>query len=234
LKKLLARHSDLPPQTAVLGVCDDGLPVLLDLNDPTPGSMLLLGDEREAQLEILRSVIDSTASRNSPRGVQFLILSDQPESWRRWVAARGFDRYCLAIAQVEEEPVRTWTLRLADWTEQRRLGQRSGPPIVIIMDTLSFLPKMAYDVRLNFDWLAKEGPPAAIWPLAAIPTEQALTLGSRLLRGFQSRVMGFTSDPTAYAQLANVDEAQAAELRAPGSFAVQVGDTWLCFHLPDE
>jgi hypothetical protein len=234
LEQLLARHPDLPAQTAVLGVCDDGLPVLFDLFDPTPGAMAIFGDEREAQLEILRTIISSTAMRNSPRGVQFLILSVQPETWQQWIAERGYDRYCLAITDVSDESVREWTLRMADWTEQRRLGQVSGPPVLMIMDTLSFLPKMAYDVRLNFDWMAKEGPPAAIWPLAAISSELALSLGSRMLRGFQSRILGYANDPSAYAQLANVTEEQAASLRSPGSFAIQLGENWLCFHLPEE
>lgn len=236
IRRLLKTHNDLPAQSAVLGVDDNDYPVILDLNDPAPGAVIVIGDERNVLLELLRGVVASAAMRNSPHSLQILIFSVDPQSWKRWISAHGYDRFCLSIEGVDDvDLLRDWILRLGDWTEQRRLGQRSGPPVLLVMDTLSFLPRLAYDVRLNFEWMAKEGPPAQIWPVAAISTELAQLLNSRrMLRAFQTRILGYAGDPSFYVQLAGLSEQEAAEFIRPGRFAVRLSDAWLEFGLPGQ
>jgi hypothetical protein len=233
LEQLINQLENLPDKAVVFGMCDDGLPVLLDLQDPAPGAVVVIGDQREAQLEFLRSAVASIAGRNSPRSVQFLVFSCEPETWKDWITEKGFDRHCLAIESADQNLVQEWILRLADWTEQRRLGQNTGPTVLLVMDTLSFLSQLEYDVRLNFDWLAKEGPPAEIWPLAVISTDLAKALsGRRMLRGFQTRIMGYATQPADYVQLAGLEAQEAETFGRRGEFAVKVGDAWLRFKLP--
>ena len=236
LRQLLEQQQDLPAQISLLGVCDDGLPVLLDLNDPKPGALVVMGDERELQINLLRSAIASLAMRNSPRSVQILIISCEPQSWKEWIAAQGYQRFCIGIEGVDDlEMLSEWVIRLGDWTEQRRTGMRSGPPVFVVLDTLSFMPRLAYDIRLNFEWLAKEGPAAQIWPLAAISTDLATLLNSRrMLRSFRTRVLGFSDNVSFYTQVAGVDEKEAGAFGEPGVFAVQLGEAWLRFRLPEE
>ena len=233
LEQLLARYPDLPAQTAILGVSDDALPVLLDLNDPTPGAVLVIGDERAEQLQMLQTAVASVVKRNSPRGVQFLVISNDPGAWQTWVSRQGFDRYCLTIEDSSSDTMVDWIIRLADWTEQRRLGQREGPPILLVMDTLNFLPKMQYDLRLNFEWMAKEGPQAQIWPLATVSTDLAKVLyNRRLLRSFQTRVFASVDDPSVYVQAAGLDERTDLHFDRAGQYAVRVGEDWLRFQMP--
>ncbi|RPJ52262.1 MAG: hypothetical protein EHM21_00635 [Chloroflexi bacterium] len=233
LDLVFQQNQSLPDQTVVFGVCEDGLPVLLDLHNPAPGAVVVIGDDREAQLEFLRTAVASAALRNSPRSVQFLVLSCEPDSWKKWIVENGFERHCLTIESAEEGQVREWILRLADWTEQRRLGESSGPAVLLVMDTLSFLSQLEYDVRLNFDWMAKEGPQAQIWPLAVISTDLAKAMsGRRLLRGFQTRIIGYANQPADIIQLAGVDAQEAETFSRRGEFAVKVGENWLRFRLP--
>lgn len=233
LDQLLKQNANLPAQSAVLGVCEDGLPVLLDLYDPAPGALVVIGDEREAQLDILRTAVASLVERNSPRSVQFIVFSCEPNDWQKWAKEKGFDRHRLAVENAEAESVRDWIVRLADWTEQRRMGQSSGPSVVLVMDTLSFLPALDYDIRLNFEWMAKEGPQAQIWPLAVISTDLAKVLsGRRMLRAFQTRVMGYADHPEDYVPLAGLDPHAADEFGRPGEFMVKTGENWLRFRLP--
>lgn len=222
-------HPELPLETALLGVCRDGLPVLLDLNDPAPGALLLVGDERENHLQILRSAVASTVKRNSPHSVQFLVLTDDPNNWRAWVRKQGYERYCIAVEKADSDAAHEWILRMADWTEQRRMGQRSGPSVLLAMDTLDFLPRLPYDVRLNFEWLVKEAPPARIWPIGSITTNLALSLGTRMLKPFQSRILGYACDPVVYTRLGDIDGGQAESFANPGEFAIKLGEDWLRF-----
>jgi hypothetical protein len=232
LGRLLSRFADLPEQTAVIGVCEDGLPVLLDLHDPSPGSLLVIGDEAERQRDLLRAAVASLAWRVPPSSAQFIVFSVQPDEWWRWIVARGFDRHCLAVEYAEADSVQDLILRMADWTEQRRLGQRSGPPVLLIADSLSFLPDLEDDVRLNFEWLAHEGPPAQIWPLAAISSEQAAALGPRMLRAFQGSVLGYMRQPDCYTRFAELPKTEAERFGRPGQFAFRLEDGWLWFRSP--
>lgn len=232
LHRLMEQHPELPAQSVLLGACDDGRPLMLDLFDPEPGALLALGDDRESQLELLRNVIDSSASRNLPRRLQFLVISHQPQVWQSWVSERGFDRHCLGIAGAEEQSVSAWVLRLADWTERRRLGKMSGPPILLVLDTLSFVSRLPNGVSQNFDWMVKEGPPAQIWTLAAISTELASSLGERVMRVFRCHILGQSKDPRAYIQLTGLNEQDAAGFNEPRRFAVHLGSRLIPFRLP--
>lgn len=235
LEQIIKQNHDLPAQAAVLGVCDDGLPVLLDLHDPAPGGLIVIGDEREAQLDMLRNALASLAGRGSPRTIQFIILSCEPQKWQAWVEEKGYSRYCLAVESADAGVASDWIIQLADWTEQRRLGQTSGPSVLLVMDTLSFLPSLPYDIRLNFEWMATEGPPAQIWPLAVISTDLAKALtGRRMLRAFHTRVLGYADQAADYVPLAGLDSTEAQTFGRRGTFQVKAGDTWLRFRLPGQ
>jgi hypothetical protein len=231
LRVLFDQHRGLPEQAAVLGNSEDNLPVLLDLNDPASGAVVVIGDEREQQIDLLRTAVTSIAMRATPRSAQILIISRDPQSWREWITAQGYQRFSIGIEGVEDMDVLSeWILRLGDWTEQRRTGERSGPPILLVLDTLSFMTRLPYDIRLNFEWMVKEGPAARIWPLAAISTELAGVLnGRRLLRSFPTRVLGFTEQSAFYTEFGSMSAAEAEQFGEPGIFAVNPGECWLRF-----
>lgn len=235
LTRLLTDNPGLPQQTAILGICDDQLPMLLDLNDPSPGSLLVAGDERQQQLDLLRTAISSVILRNTPRSVQFIIFSHLPGAWQDWVNGHHFERYCMGIIGVDLPEASEWIQNLAEWTRQRQAGLRSGPPIIVLLDTLNFIPKLNNHLRLRFEFLVKEGPQAKIWPIAAISTALASSL-TRQVDQFQTLIYGYSEDTSFYTRLSGISETEAKALREPGKFAVKLGTEekheWLKFSLP--
>lgn len=235
LTRLLTDNPGLPQQTAILGICDDHLPMLLDLNDPSPGSLLVAGDERQQQLDLLRTAISSIVLRNTPRSIQFIVFSHLPNAWQDWVNGHHFDRYCLGIIGVDSPDTNQWIQNLAEWTNQRQAGLRSGPPIIILLDTLNFIPKLNHHLRLCFEVIIKEGPRTKIWPIAAISTALASSL-TRQVDQFQTLIYGYTEDISFYTRFSGISETEAKALREPGKFAVKLGSEenpeWLKFQLP--
>jgi hypothetical protein len=236
LRDLLLNSSSLPAQTAILGVANhDQLPVLLDLNDPAPGSLLVVGDERQQALDLLRVAVISVALRNTARGVQFIVFSHRPETWNQWVDEQGLQRYNLDVVSAESNQARDWIYRLAEWAEQRDNGQYGGPPVVVLFDTLSFMTRLLPDARQRLENLICSGPDVRIWSIAAISTALAGSLGRQLER-FDTRIWGYTEDPAVYTRLAGVPAGDARNFGAPGQFAVRVGPAgeqdWLKFRLP--
>ena len=44
ISEVLTEFGPMPPEALFLGVASDGLPVLLNLHDPIPGPLLIIGD----------------------------------------------------------------------------------------------------------------------------------------------------------------------------------------------
>lgn len=235
LRELLLNGGSLPPQATILGVGSDQLPVLLDLNDPAPGSLLVVGDERHQALDLLRVAVTSLALRSTARGVQFIVFSHQPESWNEWIEEMNLRRYCLGVVGAESSQAREWIYRLADWGVQRSSDNRGGPPVLVLFDTLSFLTRLLPDARQRLEGLIRGGPDVRIWSIAAVSTALAGSLGKQL-DVFDTRIWGYSEDSSVYTRLAGVHAAEAREFGAPGRFAVRVGPPgeqfWLKFRLP--
>ncbi len=235
IQEFFAENPGLPHHAALLGINEDDLPVLMDINDPGPGALLVVGDERQQQIDLLRVAVSSLILRNSPRNVQFIVLSHLPEAWQDWVSKHGYERYCLGVFRAEDEKTREWIQTLSEWVEERQQGKRGGPPILILLDTLSFLPKMEYDLRVKFETIAKEGPQQRIWPFGAISVALANSL-IRQIRIFSTIIYGYTEDLNFYVKVGGQDVQVAKNFGKPGQFAVKVnaadGQTWLRFRLP--
>ncbi len=230
MEGLLAGLVGLPQQTAILGMCDDELPVLLDLSDPGPGALLVASDEREQRLAVLRTLLHTAAALNSPRNVQFLVLSSQPLEWQDWLEG-ATARHCLGVESLEDGNCDRWLLKLSTWADQRRTGSINGPAVLLVVDDLSAATQLEYDARVNFDWLVKEGPGVKIWPVAAVAAESLPGLG-RWVRLFKSRILGPTLDREVYRQSLQLGDEELAMFDDPTLFAVRIQENWLKFRIP--
>lgn len=219
----------LPPDTALLGIGKDGLPILLDFSDPTPGAVLILSDDRSARREILREVLESGMHTNPPHRMQYLILSAQPERWWTWRSEGGYERHCLAIEPLEAEPCTRWLKSLAELVEQRRTGTQGGPAVLILIDDLEGVLGLGYDGLVQLDWLIKQGAEARVWVLATASATSTASL-ARWVRLFKTRILGWASDANAYSTLTLVEE----NLPTPEhreQFCVRLPEGWLVFEL---
>ncbi|GAP08715.1 hypothetical protein ATHL_03652 [Anaerolinea thermolimosa] len=227
LEALLKQLVGLPRETALLGVCEDGLPVLLDLNDPAPGSLLVCADNYDLRMGVLRTLLQSAMVLNSPRHVQFLVLSARPQEWQDWLP-ESENRHCLGVEDILEESGARWLLKLATWADQRRSLGRDGPSVLVVIDDLSAAARLEYEARVNFDWLVREGPAVKIWPVASAVAESLPGLG-RWARLFQSAILGTALDGEVYRKCFQLGEEELALFTDAERMAVRIQDQWLKF-----
>jgi S-DNA-T family DNA segregation ATPase FtsK/SpoIIIE len=75
LLELLSVLPDIAPGTAVMGLTDDGEPLLLDLTDPDLAHVLIAGDTGAGKTTLLRSLAVSLALLNKQSQLQLIVIN---------------------------------------------------------------------------------------------------------------------------------------------------------------
>ena len=69
LDQVLAGFGPMPDEALFLGVATDELPVLLNLHDPTPGPLLIIGDPGTGKTSLLQTIAQAVESMHQPEKV---------------------------------------------------------------------------------------------------------------------------------------------------------------------
>lgn len=235
LDDLLRRVAEIPGNLALLGKGSDGLPLILDLDDPAPGSLAAACEDASLREHLLRGVLLSACALNPVRAFQFFVLSSAPGRWRTWVEDMALGSHCLGVeglpgpaGEGDGLPAMRWLIKLAALAEKRRSGTFSGPALLLIVDDLAAAARLDYEARVSFDRLVREGPVARMRCLAGVGLREADAL-ARWVRIFETRICG-SADGTLPPSPLFADNFLRLK---PGQFAVQVAGQWLRFGLAE-
>ena len=69
LREVLARLNPCPSYSMLMGVCDDDLPLLLDLSNPAAGSVLVVSDVQYGNTLFVKTMLASAYTLNTPQQV---------------------------------------------------------------------------------------------------------------------------------------------------------------------
>ena len=181
----LRRIGPLPPYSAVLGQCTDGLPMLVDLSDPEHGAILVVGDEG---LEALpRALLVSAAYLNHPDQVSFTVITPDHD-FDDLARLPACDSVISSYDRRSSEAV----IELAAVAEQRKSGRERGPVHVLcIHDLRALLSYDEYDLLAYLSWLVEFGARLGVVPLATVRLGDIAPIqeqAPRLLPLFATRV----------------------------------------------
>lgn len=226
LSELLHRLGPLPPCSALMGVCEDGLPFLLDLEDPTPGSILVVADDGSGKTALLRSILASTSVLNRSEEVAFTIVTPNPGKYEN---LEDLDN-CRTVLSTFERDASELVVELADLAEQRKNMRNQGTVEVLAIDDLAaFVQNNDYEVNTRLRWLIAQGPQAAIWPIATVKTGQLWRIQDGIYEAFGTTFVGRTSS----SQLPSGLGLTTMRQEVPGVFTVPMGDEWIRFWIPN-
>jgi hypothetical protein len=231
LNALLKKFNYIPPQTAFLGVCEDGQPVLFDLTDHRVGPLLIMGDAGSGKTSLLKVMIQSAVAINSPSEINYVVFSQNKKDWQELTAEGLRTGHCLADMIKEPEETDEWLMRLSDMVEKRYNGKELSAPLLVVLDDLRFVVGADTSIRLNLEWLLKIGPSMHIWPAVTLRTADALAMG-RWTSQFHTRFIGHM--PNEGVNRLGLHNGLDAEKLVPGKqFAIHVQEDWLTFKMPD-
>lgn len=186
LAEVLHAFGAFPPYTLLFGVCTDGLPLMLNLKDPTAGSLLIEGDPRRGKTQVLKTVLASAAALNHVDRVNFCVISPYPDE----MADLYKYPHCQGLAAPYERRASEIILELSAIAEQRRYGRERGPVFILAIDDLSALigEHLDYEVLLHLRWLISKGPGSEIWTVATLPSHNAATFYPEISSHFGTKI----------------------------------------------
>jgi hypothetical protein len=187
IREIINQLRPLPPYAALLGVCEDGLPFLFDLSDPSPGSILITGEASSGKSGLLKGILASASVMNRTDQVMFNLIS--PDS----AVFSDLSRlsHCTSSVSPYDRTSSELVIDLAKIAEQRKSGRLRGPVIILAIDDLvTLLSYNEFELFSHLKWLVKHGPESGIWPLAILRSGRLNKYGKRLLNEFGTHLVG--------------------------------------------
>ena len=183
LKSVLADASDLPPEALFLGLAEDGLPVLLNLFDPIPGPILIIGDQASGKTTLLQTIARATDLLHSPSNVQYGIITTHPNEWENFHGNQNN----IGIYFTQDHNTEELLQSLVTWAHNNKGEQKS---ILLLIDDLEAVTKLKPQVEQNLRWLLLRGPSRRVWPIVTLNTTRAQSMNA-WLDFFRTRLFGY-------------------------------------------
>ncbi len=223
LRSTIADASPLPNTALFLGLADDGLPVLLDLYDPVPGPLLIVGDEASGKTSFLQMIARAIELLHNPSDVQSGIITQYPDEWKSFQDSQSI----VGIYPAQEKSTPELLQSLVTWAHGNK---ENGQSILLLIDDLEAITKLDPQTGQNLRWLLLRGPSRRVWPIVTISSSRAQGMEA-WLGFFRTRLFGHTQDAYNAHFIAN-DPDKMFDNLAASQFTMREGNNWLNFWAP--
>ena len=221
---VLAEIGQLPHEALFLGIASDGLPVLLNLHDPLPGPMLVIGDAGAGKTAFLQSIARSVTQTHGHEDVQFGVITDHVDAWD------GLENssHVAGIFNTNHASTKDFILSLTSWAHSKKTSRQS---VLLLIDDLESVAKMDKDSVQNLRWLLLRGPSRRVWPIITMNAERYGQVIS-WIEIFRTRVFSRIANSSIAEALGGDKTAALDQLEAGIQFSLRENDSWLRFWLP--
>jgi len=223
LHEVLAGLPFLSHETALLGVCEDGIPLLLDLRNPSPGALLVIAAQTSTSSEMLDVICQSLQVANAPFSLQIFRVTDT-----KTPSLHPLER----VINPFERDLETRLLELADLSDSRQHGRWNGPSVVLMIDKLEWILQIDHEAIWAFEHLLHYGPAQKIWPIVATTTETETHL-LRWLRRFRTLIWGADLSPAQKKHFGVPENPLSQFLPQTRCFSLRSQGQWIHLWLPE-
>jgi S-DNA-T family DNA segregation ATPase FtsK/SpoIIIE len=185
------RHT-VPPVTAILGLDQQGVPLLLRLPSPNVAHVLVAGTTGSGKTALARTLIASLALYNSQRSLQLVLVDPK---------GRGFQPFAglphlLAPLVTRVEEALAILDRLVAEMERRDAEGRSEPRLVVVLDELADLVQVGgREMEGLLTRLTQRGREAGLHLVACTQKPTAAVIGGLVKSNFPVRLVGSVPSP---------------------------------------
>lgn len=224
LRSILAEASPLPREALFLGLAEDGLPVLLNLYDPIPGPILIIGDQASGKTALLQMIARAVEFLHLPDDVQSGIITQYPDEWKKFKGNQN----TVGIYATTENTTQELLQSLVTWAHNNK---GDGQSILLLIDDLEALTKLDQQAEQNLRWLLLRGPSRRVWPIVTMNASRAKDMGS-WLEFFRTRLFGFIEEALDTQLVTGRSSDGLNQLTKGSQFAMREGNKLLNFWMP--
>jgi len=223
LSRVLSEIGSLPREALFLGVASDGLPVLLNLRDPIPGPVLVVGDAGAGKTAFLQMLASGVQQVHRSEDVQFGVITNYPDEWEIVEATP----HRVGVFPAVQNSAQDFLLSLANWAHANKTRQF----VLLLIDDLEALAKLDFDALQNLRWLLLRGPARRVWPIVTLNAERYGQVLSWIPM-FRTRLFGRVENERSAGALGG-DQASALDtLQAGVQFSLRENGKWLKVWVP--
>jgi DNA segregation ATPase FtsK/SpoIIIE, S-DNA-T family len=221
LLPLLARlkHSGaaLPPVTAVLGLDQEGMPLLVRLPSANVAHILIAGTTGSGKTALARTMVASLAACNTQRSLQLVLVDPKG---RGLLAFEGLPHLLVPVVTQVDEAVAVLG-RLVAEMERRDAEGRSEPRLVVVLDELADLVQVGgREMEARLTRLTQRGREAGLHLVACTQKPAAAVIGGLIKSNFPVRLVGAVTSPDDARVATGLGGTGAERLLGQGDFLV--------------
>jgi hypothetical protein len=192
LEYILKELDPIPARSLLLGLCEDGLPLILDLTDPSAGSFLIVGDDAKSNFNLLYSLLTSSFLVNTAEEVNLHLISPLADELVELYKQPAF-KISFTPTRPECEIV---VEEMVNLVHRRQSTMECHPIHVLAVDGLDLMFRsLSPEAIYWFNWLAENGPEMGIWVIAAVESRKTMKLPESAMNIFPSRILGHIQSP---------------------------------------
>lgn len=215
LLPLCKKVGEVPPATALLGIDEDGHPLLLKLTSPEVAHVMIAGTTGSGKTSLARSLMASLAYFNSPEDLNLFLIDPKR---RGFIALAQLphtvgevaDNVPAAIAQLE---------RAVNEMERRDKANEDKPTVVVAVDELADLVQSGgRAVEKMLARLAQRGRQSGFHLVACTQKPTAGMIGSSMVANFPVRLVGTVASKAEARYATGMTDSGAEKLGGQGDF----------------
>ena len=187
MRSVIADTSPLPHTALFLGLAEDGLPVLLNLYDPIPGPILIIGDQASGKTSLLQMIARAAELLHTPSEVQSGVITQYPDEWKNF---QRQPKQLLEFMPPRRIPHRNYCNPLS---HGHITTKAKDNPFCFLIDDLEAITKLDQQTEQNLRWLLLRGPSRRVWPIITINASRAQDMET-WLGFFRTRLFGCIRD----------------------------------------
>lgn len=223
LREVLAEFGPMPEEALFLGVASDGLPVLLNLLDPIPGPLLIIGDSGSGKTVLLQTIARAVEKMHQPEELQFGVVTSRPDEWS---GLKDIPNN-VGVFSHYDRASEDFILSLASWAHGNKTSSQS---VLLLLDGLEAVSKLDLEAVQNLRWLLFRGPARRVWPIVTLNSQDIKNMAP-WLEAFRTRILGNMQEGQSIRQL-DSEQADPSSLMNGSEFTMREGDNWLRFWIP--
>lgn len=206
LLPLISRLGEIPRHTAVLGLDEAGIPLLLRLSSPDVCHVLVAGTTGSGKTALIRSMVLSLALSNRPSQLQVVIIDPKG---RGYATLEGLPHLLRPVVCEVDEAIEVLEELVHRMVQRDREGVRE-PRLVVVVDEMADLAAAAGAVFVQMvTRLSQRGREAGIHVIGCTQKPTVEAIGSLVKSNFPVRLVGSVTSPE--------DARVATGLRASGA-----------------